>query len=93
MKPCKLRSAETLMPLPETMTLCSTVDDTGTEHEITELMIRRACENMDADQLWPFASQTLCGMRVVPVGGAEIIAFPNRAVIATGGAANTKANW
>ncbi len=60
MKQLTLHKTELLKPLPETMTVCATIDESGAEHEITELMIRRACEKMDADQLWPYASQAFC---------------------------------
>jgi len=76
MKQSNLQRTDALAALPESVTLCATIDHTGVEQEITELMIRRACEQMDADQLWPYASDTLsAGMRTVPSGGAEIIQF------------------
>jgi len=76
MKQCNLRQADTLTPLPDVLTTCATIDETGTEHEITELMIRRACEQMDADQLWPYAAGQLCAVaRTVPACGADILPF------------------
>jgi len=75
MKHCNLRRADILAPLPDVLTTCATVDETGTEHEITELMIRRACEQMDADQLWPYAGQLCTVARTVPAGGADILPF------------------
>lgn len=81
MKQFNVQPIDTLKPLPDTMTVCATIDESGTEHEITELMIRRACEEMDADQLWPYASQRLCAtVRSVPSGGAQIIPFKPRSV-------------
>lgn len=79
MKQFNARTGDTLTPLPDTLTVCATIDDSGAEHEITELMIRRACEQMDADQLWPYASRTLCASRrQVPQGGASILPFRPR---------------
>ena len=81
MKQLNVQQAETLTPLPDGMTMCATIDESGTEHEITELMIRRAWEQMDADQLWPYASHKLCAtVRSVPTGGARIIQFKPRSV-------------
>jgi hypothetical protein len=81
MKQVNARQTGTLMPLPESLTACAMIDETGAEHEITELMIRRACELMDADQLWPYASKALCsGARALPVGGAQIIPFRPRTI-------------
>lgn len=76
MKQGNVQRKDTLTPLPDSVMMCATIDHTGKEQEITELMIRRACEQMDADQLWPFASKALtAGMRTVPSSGAEIIPF------------------
>lgn len=76
MKQINAQPVETLVPLPDSLTVCATVDETGAETEITELMIRRACEQMDADQLWPFASAAL-GVQVPKVRRcqAKIIPF------------------
>ena len=80
MKNCNLKRFEDLAPLPDSLTTCAMVDDTGQELEITEFMLRRACEEMDADQIWPFASQALfSGMRSIPNGSADIIQFPRPA--------------
>ena len=77
MKHCNVDRLEKLTPLPEGLTVCSMVNDAGEEQEITEFMIRRACDEMDADQIWPFASQALfSGMRSLPNRTAEIIQFP-----------------
>lgn len=77
MKYCNVKRLENLAPLPETLTTCAMVDDSGQELEITEFMLRRACDEMDADQIWPFASQALfSGMRSLPSGTADIIQFP-----------------
>lgn len=79
MKQFNVQKSDTLTPLPDTVTVCATIDATGAEHEITELMIRRACEQMDADQLWPYASETFCAThRSVPTGGAQILPFRAR---------------
>ncbi|NND89342.1 MAG: hypothetical protein HKN42_00660 [Granulosicoccus sp.] len=79
MKQLKAQYTDTLTPLPDSMTVCATIDESGKEQEITELMIRRACEQMDADQLWPYASDALCvSVHSVPAGGARIIPFRTR---------------
>lgn len=76
MKQSNVQRKDTLAALPESVMMCATIDHTGKELEITELMIRRACEQMDADQLWPYASNALnAGMRTVPSTGADIIPF------------------
>ena len=81
MKQLTLHKTEILKPLPDSMTVCATIDESGAEHEITELMIRRACEQMDADQLWPYASHTFCSRtRSVPAGGAKILPFKPRTI-------------
>lgn len=81
MKQLTLHKIESLKPLPDSMTVCTTIDESGTEHEITELMIRRACEQMDADQLWPYASHALCSYtQAVPEGGAKILPFKPRTI-------------
>ncbi|ASJ71275.1 hypothetical protein [Granulosicoccus antarcticus] len=73
---------ETLKPLPESITVCATIDESGAEHEITDLMIRRACEKMDADQLWPYASHAFCSRsKALPAGGAKIIPFKPRCTL------------
>lgn len=77
MKYCKAERLDSLTPLPESLTTCSMVDDAGKELEITEFMLRRACDEMAADQIWPFASQTVfAGMRSLSTRSAEIIQFP-----------------
>ena len=77
MKYCNIEHVENLAPLPESMTVCAMVTDSGEELEITEFMQRRACDEMDASQIWPFASQALfSGMRSLPTSTAEIIQFP-----------------
>jgi hypothetical protein len=77
MKYCNVKHLDILAPLPDTLTACSMVNDSGEELEITEFMLRRACDEMDADQIWPFAPQALfSGMRSLPSGTADIIQFP-----------------
>ena len=78
MKYCNVQRKDSLAALPEATTGCAMVNDSGEELEITEFMLRRACEEMDADQIWPLASQALfSSMRSLPPSGtAEIIQFP-----------------
>ncbi len=75
----KMTSAERidrLTLLPKSLTVCSMIDESGDEQEISELMIRRACDRMDADQIWPFASDTLLPqMRTITKTSADILPF------------------
>ena len=80
MKHCNVQRIDSLAPLPEATTGCAMVSDSGEELEITEFMLRRACEEMDADQIWPLASHALfSSMRSLPTGSADIIQFPRSA--------------
>lgn len=80
MKHCKSAVSDTLHPLPESVTVCATVDDSGTEQVITDMMIRRACEQMDASQIWPMASELFAGsLKTLNAGTAQIIPFRPRA--------------
>ena len=56
MKYCNSAVTDILQALPESVTVCATVDESGHEHVITELMVRRACEQMDGDQIWPYTT-------------------------------------
>jgi hypothetical protein len=77
MKYCNVERIDSLAPLPESLTVCAMVNDSGEELEITEFMLRRACDEMDTDQIWPFASQALfSGMRSLSTRTADIIQFP-----------------
>ena len=76
MKQCNVQEFDTLKPLPESLTVCATIDDAGHEQVITDFMIRRACEQLDGDQVWPFSAGVLCGgYRQLPASGADIIPF------------------
>ena len=78
MKYCNVQRVDKLTLLPESATACAILDEAGDEKVITELMIHRACKQMDADQIWPFASKTLfSGMRQVNRGSADILTFPS----------------
>ncbi|MBX2886972.1 MAG: hypothetical protein KTR32_43900 [Granulosicoccus sp.] len=71
---------ESLRPLPESVAFCATVDDFGHEQVITDLMVRRACEQMDKEQLWPLAnhsieSRLIAADKDLPAGGAVILPF------------------
>lgn len=80
MKHCKSEVYDTLQPLPESVTVCATVDESGTEQVITDMMIRRACEQMDASQIWPTASDMWAGsLKTLSTGTAQIIPFRPRA--------------
>ena len=45
-----------LQPLPDEVSYGAVIDIRNVEQEITELMIRRACEQMDEQQQFPFCS-------------------------------------
>ena len=45
-----------LAPLPSELCYGATVDIRNVEQEITELMVRRACEQMDSVQQFPFGA-------------------------------------
>jgi hypothetical protein len=76
MKQTELPAIETLMPMPEYLTYGATVDENNVEHEITELMIRRACETMHDMQQYPFS--TVGGFCVRLVKSADIHLFEPR---------------
>jgi len=57
MKTDVIPEGDALRPLPAQMTYSATVDIRNVEHEITEFMIRRACEEMDAQQQFPFCGR------------------------------------
>lgn len=57
MKRHEVPESRTLRPLPVSMGYAATVDIRNIEHEITEFMIRRACEEMDAMQQFPFSGR------------------------------------
>lgn len=66
-----------LTPLPESVTSCATIDEAGREQIITELMIRRACEQMDKDQLWPVSKRAVC-RTIRPLSATESKVIPFR---------------
>ncbi|MEE9332859.1 MAG: hypothetical protein V3U65_02100 [Granulosicoccaceae bacterium] len=45
-----------LAPLPSELCYGATVDIRDVEQEITDLMVRRACEQMDSVQQFPFGA-------------------------------------
>lgn len=80
MKHCNSEVYDTLQPLPESVTVCATIDESGAEQVITDMMIRRACEQMDASQIWPMTNDLCAGsLRTLSTGSAQIIPFRPRA--------------
>lgn len=76
MKYCSAQRSDHLTPLPDSFTACAMINESGDELEISELMMRRACDMIDAEQVWPFASQTVfAGMKTVSKTSAEILPF------------------
>jgi len=57
MKQIELHKVNALRPLPKSLTYSATVDIRNVEQEITEFMVRRACEEMDAQQQYPFSGR------------------------------------
>lgn len=59
MQPMKQQdiSEKTMQPLPSSLSYAAIVDVRDIEHEITDFMIRRACEEMDAQQQYPFCGR------------------------------------
>lgn len=57
MKTHELHEGRALRPLPASMTYAATVDSRDVEHEITDFMVRRACEEMDSMQQFPFCGR------------------------------------
>ena len=57
MKQLELHDSNALRPMPKSVTYGAIVDIRNVEHEITEFMIRRACEEMDAQQQYPFCGR------------------------------------
>jgi len=57
MKQLELPEGNALRPLPKSITYGAIVDIRNVEQEITDFMIRRACEEMDAQQQFPFCGR------------------------------------
>jgi len=57
MKKQEIPEGGALRPLPTSISYAATVDIRNVEHEITDFMIRRACEEMDAQQQYPFSGR------------------------------------
>lgn len=76
MKQIELPAIESLMPMPDYLTYGATVDENDEEHEITELMIRRACETTHDVQQYPFSPVGGFGVRLVQ--SADIHLFESR---------------
>ncbi len=45
-----------LRPLPAKLTYGATIDMYGEEHQITDFMIRRACQEIESQQQFPFCA-------------------------------------
>ncbi len=76
MKHCNLVVLDALSPLPESVTLCATVDESGDEHVITDLMISQACDQIEHDQIWPMVSSNmLIGIKQATAQSAKILPF------------------
>jgi len=57
MKRLELPEGSALRPLPSSITYAATVNVRNVEQEITDFMIRRACEEMDSQQQYPFCGR------------------------------------
>lgn len=81
MKYCNSAVNDVFRPLPESMTICATVDESGDEQVITEMMIRRACEQAEDSQMWPYVGmpcKALTPPAVMNQSSAVIIPFPSQ---------------
>lgn len=77
MKYCKSVGSDALWPLPESLTFCATVSETGDEQIVTDMMIRRACEQMEDSQMWPLGpSGNYPAEQARGVKSAVILQFP-----------------
>jgi len=47
--------------LPPHISYAAIVDSNDNEHEISDLMVRRACKEMDKEQQFPFAPKLSAG--------------------------------
>lgn len=57
MKRDAMPEGRALRPLPEHLTYAAVVDIRNVEQEITEFMIRRACDEADSQQQYPFCGR------------------------------------
>ena len=85
MKYCKSAKLDLLQPLPEPVTFCATVSESGEEYIVTDLMIRRACEQAEDMQIWPYSQATSAQLSNATVikglsamQSAVVIPFPTR---------------
>ena len=74
MNDVRMPAISSLIPLPDAMSYAAMIDDNDQEIEISDFMVRRACEEMDETMEWPFAPAK-GEMRSRPAAGAEIIPF------------------
>lgn len=72
------QAKDSLHMLPEPLTAFATVNEAGEEQVVTDLMIRRACEQMDYSQLWPLPEQvSTIAVSALPAVKAKILQFPS----------------
>ena len=79
MKYCKSTELDGLQPLPESVSFCATVNDSGDEQVVTDMMVRRACDQADDMQIWPYSVQGGVYMPAaasINSSSAMIIPFP-----------------
>jgi len=74
MNDIRMQAVETLIPLPDAISYAAVIDDNDQEIEISDFMMRRACEEMDDTMEWPFAPAK-AEMIPRPAAGADIIPF------------------
>lgn len=74
MNEIRMPAVSKLIPLPASMSYAAMIDDNDQEIEISDFMVRRACEEMDDTMEWPFAPAE-AEMISRPAAGAEIIPF------------------
>ncbi len=74
MNEIRMPAVATLVPLPDAISYAAMIDDNDQEIEISDFMMRRACEEMDETMEWPFAPAK-AEMECRPAAGADIIPF------------------
>ena len=83
MKYCKSVELDILQPLSDSATFFATVNESGDEQVVTDIMIQRACEQADDMQIWPYSvaanawvSNTVSMKARKAARSAVIIPFP-----------------
>jgi len=57
MKRQAIPNGDALRPIPADLSFAAVIDIRNVEQEITDFMVRRACEEMDSAQQFPFTGR------------------------------------